>query len=942
MYHANQYPYKAIGPVQFLWQPQIETNNTTDQLITLSGSSVQLCQTSSQSQHIRCKEFHKPDTRLWVVCSPAMYEEAMAALSSSITQSCHQNDSSRPIAAEKGMEPEQCAMKLGQGKVKPIQGLVTLRSLKDELTRFRLTGPRSHALVMETLKPIFTQDSPKQYPSDGKSTPHSVTKKKARTNSTKGKSTEPYVDHLCSSPNLAELPKVVPWWDGDTTLEAHDRALKSCYESLRAAPSTSDISRGMVLGMVVQDPRLFTPSKKTDMVSKFYPKKKSKRRVVEFRGKEWEVEEMEEEEEEEMEVDVEEEEEDAEEKTEEEDKEQEEDKEKEEWEDVEEEKEDEEKNEVEKNKDNRIELVATEAKLEGSNECIKFDTWNIREEEMAGKKKSAPVCIQNPFPGNSHHPASDAIVGVRGDKVGWDESPRSPGGSVTTTAAVGNITMHPLLAYSPIWSSRVRETVKTSRLPHYVLNKLRSTEIPKSPSLDLGPKSPRIPVLLIHQCSSIPPSGVLNSGHTPGSYTKFTQHVTTSQTFGWDLVLPNNWAMAFWVSLIYRGARACSLSDQQKWLLESGALSFPHDFPDTSDGRALEEEQCKAREEKYLRYPPDKRRNYGKLLIPHPFLRPWRSLIQQWREVGRRNMVLLEGRRVVHGRPRAGNRVGAGNRNVGSTGSDESGFEEENDDEEEEDNEELFTPKAKRPKVAVAVDGQLENIKGVSNLEAEHLELQLPKRPCDKEKSAIMTSNASIHSDGVHDDWYVLRSKSALMCLAHFLQVLFSIQQKHSQEPTYRKQNNLPILPISESPSFKSLLQEHCINQLLVDHCNSLVPVCFEMLHRGSIQEQAIISLPTSSDLRYLESGSHYQGPDEVLSPRGLTVVEGDMICVGLSGLTRKETHEMRSRRKRELRERRAEEKERSVKKLTSTQGTCKLVEGFFCADYIIVPDMQL
>ena len=924
MYHANKYPYNAIGPVQFLWQPQIETGNISDQLITLTGSSAQSSrgsygfwgliggQTGSQSQHIRCKEFYKPGTRLWIVCSPAIYEEVMATLSSSISQSCCQNDNSQQNATEEGMKPEQCAMELRQGKVKSIHRLVTLRSLKDELTRFRLTGPRSHALVMETLKPIFNQDNHLQYSSNGKNAPHSVTKMKAGTNTTKGKSRKPYLDQLYSSPNLAELPQVVPWWDGDTILDAHDQALKSCYENLRAASCPSDISRGMVVGMVVQDPRLFTPSKKTDMVSKFYPQKKSKRMIVGFQGKEWGVEEMEEEEEEmEVEVDVkeegEEEEEDAEEKGEEE-----------EWNYVKEEKEDEERNEVD-NKDDRIELVATQTKQEGFKQCIKFDSWNMKEEEMVGKKESASVCIQNPSPGNLHHPTLNAIIAVDSDKVGCEESlKRSPEGSVSTIATVGNITMHPLLAYSPIWSSKVRETVKTSRLPHHVLNNLRSTVFAKSPSLNLGSKSPRIPVLLIHQCSSVPPSGVLNSSHTPANYTKLTQHVTTSQTFGWDLVLPNNWAMAFWVSLIYRGARACSLSDQQKWLLESGALSFPHDFPDTSAGRAFEEEHCKAKEKKYLRYPPDKRRNYGKLLIAHPFSRPWKSLVQQWK-VGRRNMMLLQRRRVICGRPRAGNRVGSGNRNEGSNGSEESGFEDENDEEDEE--EELFTPKPKRPKIAVAANDQPENIKGVSNLEAKHLELR--KRPCDNEEEfASMTFDASIHNDGVRGDWCVLRSKSALMCLAHFLQVLFSIQQKYSQETTYRKQNNLPIFLPSEPPSFQTLLQEHSINQLLIDHYNSLVPVCFEMLHRGSIQEQAIISLPTSSDIRYLESGSHYQGPDEVLSPRGLTVVEGDVICVGLSGLTRKETHEMRSRRKRELKDRRVTDRKRDVKKLTSTQGT--------------------
>ncbi|CAI8005076.1 hypothetical protein GBAR_LOCUS4063 [Geodia barretti] len=70
------------------------------------------------------------------------------------------------------------------------------------------------------------------------------------------------------------------------------------------------------------------------------------------------------------------------------------------------------------------------------------------------------------------------------------------------------------------------------------------------------------------------------------------------------------------------------------------------------------------------------------------------------------------------------------------------------------------------------------------------------------------------------------------------------------------------------------------------------------MLHRGNATSNDTISVPTLSDLQNLtDSGENFNGPEERLSSRGLTVVEGDVVCVGVSGLSRSKMAEVRKKR---------------------------------------------
>lgn len=94
--------------------------------------------------------------------------------------------------------------------------------------------------------------------------------------------------------------------------------------------------------------------------------------------------------------------------------------------------------------------------------------------------------------------------------------------------------------------------------------------------------------------------------------------------------MPGGWAMAFWVALVYRGARAAGTREQEGSLLEQSQLRFPADFPDTSAGQAAQQASHELLEAKYNRIPPAKRPNYVKLGVATPFSFSWAQLVSEW------------------------------------------------------------------------------------------------------------------------------------------------------------------------------------------------------------------------------------------------------------------------------------------------------------------------
>lgn len=76
-----------------------------------------------------------------------------------------------------------------------------------------------------------------------------------------------------------------------------------------------------------------------------------------------------------------------------------------------------------------------------------------------------------------------------------------------------------------------------------------------------------------------------------------------TETFsrGFELVLPANWAMPFWIALIYQGARAGGLQEAARISFEAGVLHFPDDFIDTDVGQEINNGVAEEKENHYLR-----------------------------------------------------------------------------------------------------------------------------------------------------------------------------------------------------------------------------------------------------------------------------------------------------------------------------------------------------
>ncbi|KAH9488832.1 hypothetical protein Btru_058724 [Bulinus truncatus] len=174
------------------------------------------------------------------------------------------------------------------------------------------------------------------------------------------------------------------------------------------------------------------------------------------------------------------------------------------------------------------------------------------------------------------------------------------------------------VASSPLWDVSVRSLVKSTKLTEQKLNEMKShNQIPGSP-LELGEMESAIPVILVQR---------------PGTDSRlFTSVAPNGFACGWDLILPSGWAMAFWVALVYRGARVGGLKEAHSLALLGGMLSAPVDYPDTAAGTKELMSQSAELELKYNRRPPAKRPNYIKLGIPSPFSFQFEKLVQDWKE----------------------------------------------------------------------------------------------------------------------------------------------------------------------------------------------------------------------------------------------------------------------------------------------------------------------
>ena len=660
LYKLGAYPYGAIAPVQFLWQAP--PPSAADSAPTKAGGRGQ-----------------KKPTKLWIWCHAAAQDQVLCELSRAIkAYNCVMNqlDSELLPTRELSAEPG--------GKTTP-----PLSVARRNLVRFRLVGPRSHAVLMETLKPVWvSSDSNSDSGCSG-----SVSESESDKDGWPGGVSYPAVPKAGSEEKGESAEK---WWVGGDMrvhLDLHEEALAKDYPAIRSAAGPAHFSRGAVIGMCVQDPRLFTPSERTDMVSSHYPKKHG-----------------------------------------------------------------------------------TLDELCG----------NLTEEECGNLDTMSSPLVSSEDPSCSPDPLSPLPA-----------------------------SLPPEVSYSPVWDTLVCDVVTESKLPDNELNRRRSERFVKSAVLNMGREAPQIPVMLIQQS---PQSGASND-----------------LGCGWDLIVPPNWSMAFWVALVYRGARASGVKELEKCSLESQLLHFPQDFPDTATGKQYNSEQRKQLEAHYLKRPPAKRVNYGKLLVPTPFHVRWEDLVYSWSKKVTSDLF---------------------------TGGDGISEEEE---------EEASPPLAKRARLE---GGDKASKFGVSRTS-----------PC-----STASSLSAYH--GNHGEIYVLRAKQDLNSLRLFITSVLAGLKRSAGAVVSADTAVCGIFSASvQNFTIDSLLEEH-VNSLVPVRVNILHSGTLHGLDCLSLPSPADLQSVASADL-----SEPFSGPVEEVNKHGMTVLWREELVVGSTPLSRLDVRAVRRKK---------------------------------------------
>ncbi|XP_049629822.1 ribonucleases P/MRP protein subunit POP1 [Suncus etruscus] len=167
-------------------------------------------------------------------------------------------------------------------------------------------------------------------------------------------------------------------------------------------------------------------------------------------------------------------------------------------------------------------------------------------------------------------------------------------------------------ASSFLWDQDICRSVTENKLSDQDLNQRRSELLVPGSPLFLGPRESKIPILVVQQPGKVAGDDCRGWGS------------------GWDILLPKGWGMAFWIPLIYRGARVGGLKESLVHSQYMRSPSVPGDCPDCPAGVRFAQEQAKELLEKYQRRPPAKRPNFVKLGTLAPFRCPWEQLTQEW------------------------------------------------------------------------------------------------------------------------------------------------------------------------------------------------------------------------------------------------------------------------------------------------------------------------
>ncbi|KAI9353249.1 ribonucleases P/MRP protein subunit POP1-domain-containing protein [Zopfochytrium polystomum] len=167
------------------------------------------------------------------------------------------------------------------------------------------------------------------------------------------------------------------------------------------------------------------------------------------------------------------------------------------------------------------------------------------------------------------------------------------------------------LSASRIFSASAGHNFAEQKASEDELNKRRSKAL--IPGTKLPLEGPTIPIMLVQRKS-------LGTDFS-------TQLASQELVCGWDLIVPSQWSVEFWKTLVFAGARAIGLDDRRRLHLESGIPSFPYDYPETQAFVDWSVKVASDERETWEKRPKANRVNYETIGIKSPFQSQFASVV---------------------------------------------------------------------------------------------------------------------------------------------------------------------------------------------------------------------------------------------------------------------------------------------------------------------------
>lgn len=168
---------------------------------------------------------------------------------------------------------------------------------------------------------------------------------------------------------------------------------------------------------------------------------------------------------------------------------------------------------------------------------------------------------------------------------------------------------------SPLYHASLRHSLLfTRRTDHQVNEQRRNLGVPGS-ALPLDDSEARMPVLLLLRRPDP------HDRHSGG------------RAAPWELILPGGWGSSTWTALVYSGAVAAGTDSDTHLVCEEHQAPPVYLLPDTPAGQQHTNTIARQRMEDFFKMPPNKRPNFVKLGVQHPFGAPWPKLIDSLRDL---------------------------------------------------------------------------------------------------------------------------------------------------------------------------------------------------------------------------------------------------------------------------------------------------------------------